>query len=161
MIYDAEKDILLNTSYKLEDELDKIYVLYTKNKLTKEQVEELEELVREKANPVNSYAPLQEQIDKLYEDMQELEARIGLLEQEGQDTEEPQEPVEEYPEYVQPTGAHDAYNIGKKVTFKGEKYICKMDGCVWSPEVYPDAWEKVVEEIENSTENAEVVAEEE
>lgn len=99
MIYDAEKDILLNTSYKLEDELDKIYVLYTKNKLTKEQVEELEELAREKANPVNSYAPLQEQIDKLYEDMQELEARIGLLEQEGQDTEEPQEPVEEYPLY--------------------------------------------------------------
>ena len=61
MIYDAEKDVLLNTSFKLEDELEKIYFLYTKNKLTKEEAEELEELARENANPVNSYAPLQEQ----------------------------------------------------------------------------------------------------
>lgn len=159
MIYEAEKDVLLNTNYKLEDELDKIYYLYTKNKLTKEQVEELEELARENANPVNSYAPIQEQIDNIYTELKNMRAEIKELK--GQEVEEPTEPepVEEYPEYVQPTGAHDAYNIGKKVTFKGEKYICKMDGCVWSPEVYPDAWEKVVEETENSAENIEVVAE--
>ena len=162
MIYDAEKDILLNTSYKLEDELDKIYFLYTKNKLTKEEAEELEELARENANPVNSYAPLQEQIDNIYTELNSIKAETKELK--GQTGEEPgeptePEPVEEYPEFVQPTGAHDAYNAGKKVTFKGEKYICKMDGCVWSPEVYPDAWEKVVEETENSAENIEVVAE--
>lgn len=148
MIYDAEKDILLNTSYKLEDELDKIYVLYTKNKLTKEQVEELEELAREKANPINSYAPLQEQIDKLYEDMKELEARVSLLEQE-QSTEQPQEPtepVEEYPPYKQPTGAHDAYHVGDKITYNGKKYICKLDNCVWTPDAYPAGWEVVESE---------------
>ena len=34
-----------------------------------------------------------------------------------------------------------------------------MDGCVWTPDAYPAGWEKVVEETENSAENAEVVAE--
>lgn len=53
---------------------------------------------------------------------------------------EPEIPVaEEYPEYKQPTGAHDAYNMGRKVTFNGKKYICKLDGCVWSPAEYPSA----------------------
>ena len=83
MVYDALKDVILNTSFKLEDILDKIYVIYSKDRLSKEEMEELEALAREKANPVNSYAPLQEQIDKLYTDMKELEARISLLEQEN------------------------------------------------------------------------------
>ena len=158
MIYEAEKDVLLNTDYKLEDELEKIYFLYTKNKLTKEQVEELEELARENANPVNSYAPLQEQINDLYVEMKELEARISLSEQEnGQEVEEPTEPepVEEYPEYVQPTGAHDAYNTGDKITYNNKKYVCKMDGCVWTPDAYPPAWQEVVDSTENSAENTE------
>lgn len=148
MVYEALKDVLLNTNYKLEEELEKIYVLYSKNKLTKEEMEELEALAREKANPVNSYAPLQEQIDKLYTYQKELDARVSLLEQEnGQEVEEPTEPepVEEYPEFVQPQGAHDAYNTGDKITYNGKKYVCKMDGCVWSPDVYPAGWEEVTE----------------
>lgn len=24
-----------------------------------------------------------------------------------------------------------------------KKYICKIDGCVWSPDAYPSAWEEV------------------
>ena len=59
------------------------------------------------------------------------------------ETEESTEP-EEYPEYKAPSGAHDAYNTGDKITFKGKKYICTMDNCVWSPEVYPQGWEEVL-----------------
>lgn len=50
--------------------------------------------------------------------------------------------LEEWPEFVQPTGAHDAYNTGDKITFNGEHYVCTMDGCVWSPSEYPQGWEK-------------------
>ena len=53
--------------------------------------------------------------------------------------------TEEYPPYVQPTGAHDAYNTGDKVTYNGQRYICRMDGCVWDPDTYPAAWERVEE----------------
>ena len=43
--------------------------------------------------------------------------------------------IEEYPEWVQPTGAHDAYNIGNKVTYKGNHYVCAVNGNVYAPDV--------------------------
>ena len=43
--------------------------------------------------------------------------------------------IEEYPEWVQPTGAHDAYNIGDKVTYKGNYYVCDINGNVYAPDV--------------------------
>ena len=49
----------------------------------------------------------------------------------------------EYPEWAQPTGAHDAYDIGAQVTYNGQRYRCKLANCVWSPDAYPDAWELV------------------
>ncbi len=49
-------------------------------------------------------------------------------------------PVEEYPAWKQPTGAHDAYNIGAKVTFEGKRYVSKINANVWSPTGYPAGW---------------------
>ena len=51
--------------------------------------------------------------------------------------------IEEYPEWVQPTGAHDAYNKGDKVTYNNLHYISSIDGNVYSPEAYPAGWELV------------------
>lgn len=45
------------------------------------------------------------------------------------------------PDWVQPTGAHDAYNIGDCVTFEGQQYVSKINANVWSPAVYPAGWE--------------------
>lgn len=45
--------------------------------------------------------------------------------------------TDEWPEWVQPTGAQDAYNKGDKVTYKGEHYISLIDANVYSPEAYP------------------------
>lgn len=50
--------------------------------------------------------------------------------------------LDEWPEFVQPTGAHDAYNKGDKVTFNGKHYISLMDGNVYSPAVYPAGWQE-------------------
>lgn len=47
--------------------------------------------------------------------------------------------VDEYPEWVQPTGAHDAYNIGDKVTYNGKHYVCTADANAYAPDVY--GWE--------------------
>lgn len=55
--------------------------------------------------------------------------------------------LEEWPAFVQPTGTHDAYNTGDKVTFNGAHYICLVDNCTWSPEAYPEGWEKQEGEI--------------
>ena len=48
--------------------------------------------------------------------------------------------IEEYPEWVQPTGAHDAYNTGDKVSYKGKHYVCTIDGNAYAPDVY--GWEE-------------------
>ena len=44
--------------------------------------------------------------------------------------------LDEYPEWVQPAGAHDAYNIGDKVTYNGQHYVCTSNGNVYAPDVY-------------------------
>ena len=48
-----------------------------------------------------------------------------------------------YPEWVQPTGAHDAYNTGDIVSYNGVLYRSKIDGNTWAPDAYPDGWEVV------------------
>jgi len=53
----------------------------------------------------------------------------------------PEPPANEYPAWIQPTGAHDAYKIGDKVTFKGKRYTSKINGNVWSPVAYPAGWQ--------------------
>lgn len=53
------------------------------------------------------------------------------------------DPSIEYPDFKQPTGAHDAYNTGDKVTYNGKHYISKIDNNVWSPDDYPAGWELV------------------
>lgn len=49
--------------------------------------------------------------------------------------------IEEWPEWIQPTGAHDAYSIGDKVSYNGKHWISTVDGNVWAPGVY--GWDEV------------------
>lgn len=46
------------------------------------------------------------------------------------------------PEWVAPTGAHDAYSLGDLVTYQGGTYRSLMDGNVWSPTDNPAGWER-------------------
>lgn len=51
------------------------------------------------------------------------------------------DPGEEWPAFVQPTGAHDAYKQGDKVTYNGQHYVSLIDNNVWAPDVYPGGWQ--------------------
>lgn len=51
--------------------------------------------------------------------------------------------TEEYPEWVQPTGAHDAYAKGDKVSHNGKKWVSTADANVWEPGVY--GWDEITE----------------
>lgn len=44
--------------------------------------------------------------------------------------------LDEFPEWVQPTGAQDAYRIGDKVSHNGKHWISTVDSNVWQPGVY-------------------------
>lgn len=161
-MYEIIKNVIESGRYELTDMLKKIDTCWIQNDITEEQKTELVALAQEKARPENSYAPLQEQIDKLatelatvktqtQENTSDILAIKDKLKEESIAVPEPvpePEPSEEYPEYVNPTGAHDAYYKDDKVTYNGKKYICiAPDGvaCVWSPDVYPQYWQEVIE----------------
>ena len=134
-MFEIIKSVISKKDYKLEDMLYKIAKMYIENRITEAEKSELDNLARSNARAENSY-DMQKQLAN-------LEARVKALEEKST-TEE--QTTDEYPEYVQPTGAHDAYKTGDKITYNGKKYICKMDNCVWSPDTYPAAWKEVTEE---------------
>ena len=82
-------------------------------------------------------------ISGTYENPMELlyppEEAPSLFVKEGEET----NPDEEYKEWIQPTGAHDAYGIGAKVTHNGEKWISNTANNTWEPGVF--GWDKVIE----------------
>ena len=52
-------------------------------------------------------------------------------------------PTETIPDFVQPTGAHDAYKKGDKVKFEGKIYESLIDANTYSPSAYPAGWKEV------------------
>nr|DAV90358.1 MAG TPA: ChiA1-BD-binding domain protein [Caudoviricetes sp.] len=62
----------------------------------------------------------------------------------GSGTTEPETPpTETIPDFVQPTGAHDAYKKGDKVRFEGKIYESLIDANTYSPSAYPDGWKEI------------------
>ena len=49
--------------------------------------------------------------------------------------------LEEYPEWVQPTGAQDAYNAGDKCSHNDKHWMSNLNGNVWEPGIY--GWSEV------------------
>lgn len=153
------ENVIATGNFELNDMLKKIDTLWVQGDLTDEERAECIALAQEKAKPENTYAPLQTQIDLAFETIQEMRVTMeanakGLaslkeaVEKLGGTIETPTpEPGEEWPEYVQPQGAHDAYYRGDKITFEGAHYVCTAPegtACVWSPAAYPAYWEQQV-----------------
>lgn len=115
-------------NYDLKTLLANIDQYHIEGRLTDEERLELTQLAREGAVPEYDYKG---EIDALW-------AAVRALQQ----TSNPPDEKDEWPEYVQPSGAGTAYQIGDKITFKDERYVCILAHCVWSPADYPSGWEK-------------------
>lgn len=131
-VYAGFYELIGGRQYDLEDVLHRIDVMYAAGRLTDEERTELYALARENAKAEYDYAA---EIEAIWAAIRALQASVG----------ESSEEADEWPEYQQPTGAHDAYYTGNKITSNGKRYICKIDGCVWPPDVYPSAWEEVTD----------------
>lgn len=142
-MYAIIKSVINSGNFELTDILGKIDTMWVQRSITEEQRTELTALARDKATPEATYAPLQEQVDALAVRIDALTQRVAALEDGGTTGDTPATSVDEWPEFVQPTGSHDAYKIGDKITYNGQHYICKMDGCVWTPDAYPAGWSVV------------------
>lgn len=53
--------------------------------------------------------------------------------------------LDEWPAWVQPTGAHDAYSIGDKVAYNSKRYISQIDGNTTIPGSDARWWQEVTE----------------
>lgn len=53
------------------------------------------------------------------------------------------EETEVIADFVQPTGAHDAYAKGAKVRFNGKVYESTIDNNAYSPTDYPQGWKMI------------------
>lgn len=139
-MYKIIKAVIESKRYELEDMLKKLDTFWAQGSLAEAEYNELVSLARANALVENSYAGTQARIDALYQKVTELEERVRNLE--GTTEESPE--VTEYPEYIQPTGAHDAYYTGDKVTYNSKQYVCVAPegiGVVWSPDVMPAYWQ--------------------
>lgn len=56
------------------------------------------------------------------------------------------DPAIEWPEWRQPTGAHDAYPVGAKVSHNDKHWVSNVDNNTWEPGVY--GWDEQIEESE-------------
>lgn len=144
-MYEIVKNVIESGQYELTDMLKKIDTIWLQGTLDDDQRTELIELARSRADPKQSY-DIQKQLESIFSNLSEmgqtiLELTDRVTKLEGGSVTPPV--VDEYPQFVQPTGAHDAYNTGDKVNYNGKKYICQMDNCVWTPDAYPAGWKLV------------------
>lgn len=52
-------------------------------------------------------------------------------------------PPDVIPQWIQPTGAHDAYALGAKVLFNGKTYESLITANTYSPTAYPAGWKLI------------------
>ena len=115
-------------NYDLKTLLDRIDQYHIEGRLTDEERLDLIMQARKGAEPEYDYAG---EINALWAAVRALQQNVS-----------PPTEEDEWREFVQPTGAGTAYQVGDKVTFRGEKYICVLAHCVWSPADYPAGWQK-------------------
>jgi hypothetical protein len=137
-MFETVQTIINGGDYNLTDLIQRIKTLYAIGELSDDEMKQLLEQAQANAKPDDSYAPLADRVKAIEEWETTIEERLSKLET-GSST-EPTEPTDKWPEYKQPTGAHDAYHVGDKITYNGKHYTCLMDGCVWTPDAYPQGW---------------------
>ena len=121
------EQVIRMKNYDLKSLLNCIDQYHIEGRLTDEERLELTQLAREGAAPEYDYKG---EIDALWAAVRALQQNVSTPTQ------------DEWPEFVQPTGAGTAYQVGDKITFRGERYVCILAHCVWSPADYPAGWQK-------------------
>ena len=134
--------IINNDNFDLTELTSRINFYHIKGDLTDEDRLELLEAARSKAQDTITIDTRNE-ILEVWTRITSLENRVTALEnnQGGGGGDEPT-PTDEWPEFVQSTGAFNAYQIGDKVTYQGNHYICLIANCVWAPDIYPAGWQE-------------------
>ena len=126
-MYNSVLIVIQSGEYNLSDLIKKIDTLWLKSYLTDDERENLTKLAIEKANPDAGLPSFSERMAALEKRVSKLEGNLSSGGDSGSS---------DWPEWVQPTGAHDAYAKGSQVTHNGERYVSQIDANVWEPGVF-------------------------
>ena len=129
------ENVIERGGYDLTGLLNRIDSYHVMGKLTDADRDELYAKARAGEREALSY-DVKAEIDALWAAVRALQGNAGSAA-----TEEAQA----HAEFVQPTGAHDAYNLGDRVSYNGKFYESVINGNVWSPDVYPDGWNEIAD----------------
>lgn len=149
-MYNMIKEVIHARGYNLAEMTNKIEKRCLENRISEEERDELLALANQNAMPENEKAPLQRQIDVLFENLLEMAAEIKdlkerLLKVEGGEV-VPEE-KEEYPKWQKWDGIGPIpYQTGSKCAHNGSNYVSQVNNNIWepgAPGVYENIWKKV------------------
>ena len=159
-MYEIFKSVIASKSYNLEEMIKKINIRWVEDILTEEQREELITMAQANADPSQSNAPLQKQIEEISKKQIALEDTVEKLsatvqkiketvESGGTVVPEPEPPItEEYPAWEPYNGIPPVpYQVGSKVTHNGKRWESMVPNNVWEPGAFgvdQNIWKEVV-----------------
>ena len=129
--------------YDLTDLTQRIKTLYAMGELTEDEMKQLLDSAAANANQDAMLPDMSERVGALETRLAAVEERVGKLESGGVEQGEPEEPADEWPEWVRPTSKDTQYNKGDKVTFNGRHYMCVKNNVSSSPDEDPKRWQLV------------------
>lgn len=161
-MYNVVKLVIESRNYELKDMLTKIDTFWTQGIINIEERMELIDLAQKNANPDNSYAPLQQQINVLFDSVSELNQKVLSLSNriqtlEGNEADPVPEP-DEYPVWEAWNGiGPNPWQNGSKCSHNEMRWVSQVDNNIWEPGaegVHETIWMEVTEEVKDMTEEA-------
>ena len=142
-MFETVQTIINVGGYDLSDLTQRIKTMYAMGELTEEEMKQLLDSAAANANQDAMLPDMSERVGALETRIAAVEERVGKLEAGGVELGEPEEPVDEWPEWVRPTSKDTQYHKGDKVTFNGRHYICVKNNVSASPDEDPKRWQLV------------------
>ena len=139
-MFETFQTIINAGGYDLADLTQRIKTLYALGELSEEEMTQLLDSAATNANQDAMLPDVSERVGALETRIAAVEERVGKLETGGVEPGEPEQPVDEWPEWVRPTSKDTQYNKGDKVTFNGQHYVCQKNNVSSSPGEDPKRW---------------------
>ena len=142
-MFETFQTIINAGGYDLADLTERIKTLYAMGELTEDEMKQLLDSAAANANQDAMLPDMSERVGALETRIAAVEERVGKLEAGGVEPGEPEEPADEWPEWVRPTSKDTQYRKGDKVTFNGRHYLCVKNNVSSRPDEDSKSWQLV------------------
>lgn len=139
-MFETIQTIINAGGYDLADLTERIKTLYALGELSNDEMTQLLDSAAANASQDAMLPDVSERVGALETRMAAVEERVGKLEAGGVEPGEPEQPVDEWPQWVRPTSKDTQYHKGDRVTFNGRHYVCQKNNVSSSPDEDPKRW---------------------